>query len=1580
MFAPSSSDDDGASRDDCGAHLETLTRLACQAQTLVADLLFAADAQDATFQLDRHPERADALFDFEYLRRPSACDARLSVSPALRRVDETCRAACRSSVWRAYRSLANVVRWRTSFVAFCESLRERDEKKRFGDASSDESDAGFVDRSYDSDTRHDVTDESENERDEGDFGGDVVDDRTHEARDGDGRRFTRRARRKEEPREKNKRDPPTPTPAPSFRAASRDFRFRQMIRELVSLFASALLIVETRLEAPFLERVVVQRARWSEEEAKAEREAASSKNEVAFDPPEWDDVVALVSTKTTKSDRSGSSRCLRARPVPGAGAFAQFGLPDFVVELVVRSGGVLSAPQKRRRLRKNVANAERDDAEDDARGAAEVCACLFFAPETLRSDHGHMRDIVDAHFFDAFVVLLSSAGGLVVDLTTTWFPFEAARRALARSRALAFSGPEAFVAASGVLSGGRSEAFSGDVRFSDSRKNGGAFEDLSDGSDSDPTTSGSFFAHAGRRAAAANLVAERAARLTDAAKDVAIRLSRFAEEEARLSDAFTPSSDENVFFHLRDGESLSAESLSASLVSLEALNAAAAWLFAHAHAEDTLFREAFANNAPAPEAAVDATLDAAELERVLLEALDKALRVKNETWTRAKARAAANAEALVRLSSGFVDGRDGRDGRDDVVEHHETKATSYRDDAPRDDAAAEEPLGAVATPTATPTKPVPSKKTNPATPATPKTPARVPRRARYAKIRARLDALPEYVSPSLDSSAAAREVASIARALERVEEEEASRASRDRMLLSRQKESSVDEESASAEGINVDDEESRWARARAHASALRASLATARQAASLHDGYARALEATRDLRFRGAGPGGIDRGVLDEHVPYLRSRLAASPASVARKVCALVAKLARATERRTLRHFHLEDRGGDEDDGGDESDRGAYASARRVSDYYARDVLAFAEEVLRAAPETALDALDAVSSSDSLDRETGDRASHPDAAGSVPSSRAARLALAAASAKAAALADGLLRVPRVCVFSAWLDPRDVLARGLRDALRRRITATFRETLTFDPAPEPGLFGGASRRDATPAEFLAKLRLCQRRVARHKASFVLAASFCAGGDAHALLSVAADEEFRNAVESDLSDETFMGRTLRELLRLTDPRRARFMDARSGYVLTNRADYFSVVDLSSSPFSASAANPSTRGVGPETFDCLADLLGDSGVRLARALLADRAESSLQSLLAFYGDKMDGGAAEVLTRVVAAAGPEARFESTRDARVAADDAIAEAVKVFEEASFFAEMREWCVDVGHVSLASRAVKAAAAAARRESARGARRARDAAATLKRASARASARASDEGPNGSSRVVGSEGAWEGASHGALNGDVSRWSTLMFLFALSSFPSCGASGRLAPTTRDERGFAPDAAAITVGVLSVLARLDAGVSCARADTSPSSSRRSERKETPASVSDSDDDADADFAGLEKNQVGPFVAAYLGCLARHLRRFAARRGAGGARGYGGTPSSIADALSAALVAATRASPSLGAGTSTSPMSPFAGVFGGGGAAEEEEASTCAEWLETTCRVGQIPRRALYAHAPPYVLDNASTRVLEE
>ena len=184
-------------------------------------------------------------------------------------------------------------------------------------------------------------------------------------------------------------------------------------------------------------------------------------------------------------------------------------------------------------------------------------------------------------------------------------------------------------------------------------------------------------------------------------------------------------------------------------------------------------------------------------------------------------------------------------------------------------------------------------------------------------------------------------------------------------------------------------------------------------------------------------------------------------------------------------------------------------------------------------------------------------------------------------------------------------------------------------------------------------------------------------------------------------------------VRELLRQTDPRRARFLNARSGYVAIPAA-FGPLTGVFSRDIAA------TKELGPATFDCLADILGAAGVRVARAHLTARAEDALASTLAFYGDKMAGGAAAVVARVVAAAGPRSYplASSVRDANDAADAAIAEASRVFAEASFFAEMREGCVDAGHASLASRVLASSLAARRREYARGARRAREAAATL----------------------------------------------------------------------------------------------------------------------------------------------------------------------------------------------------------------------------------------------------------------------
>ena len=707
MFAPSSSDDDGASRHDCSAHLETLTRLACRAQTLVADLLHAADAQDVTFQLDRHPERVDALFDFEYLRRPSACDARLSATPALRRADETCRAACQSRVWRAYRSFANVVRWRDAFVAFCESLRERDVA---GESSSE--DAGRADRSYDSDTRHDVTDDDTDDTDDGSFAN-AETPRTNP-------RPRRRSRRNDENEKETSR-------TPSFRAASRDSAFREATRELVSVFASALLIFQTRFDVSFLERVVVQRARWRWSSAsnveRQERVAASVHAATrAEDPPEWDAVVALCrsisasasgtgpnDTKDTQHTTSFGSTQSVLRGVPGAGAFARFGLPAFIAELALES-----CADDLARLRCElgpgrgfgITRKQKDGtvcpSDDDARGAREACLCLFFAPETLRRDHGFMRDVVDAHFARAFVVHAGPPGrGLIVDLATVWFPFEAARRALADARALCVA------------------------RWSDSP------------SEAEVARAGSFGTAAAlpdalnpEAAAAAHLVSEHAASLRDAAADVSARLLRWSA----AANVYTFGDAEPETPTLNVAALVSAE-FEPSLASLRAANAAAAWLFTHAHAEDGAFRGAFAKHAPAPESAVDALLDVAELERVMGEALASALRAKNETWTRAVARAAANAEALAALSRD-----DGGDGDDAAVSESFAPAAESVFPTPRE---------------STPTKQIIDRTGVPKTsPKTPKTPARVGARARYAKILARLDALPASVSPALDSSAA----------------------------------------------------------------------------------------------------------------------------------------------------------------------------------------------------------------------------------------------------------------------------------------------------------------------------------------------------------------------------------------------------------------------------------------------------------------------------------------------------------------------------------------------------------------------------------------------------------------------------------------------------------------------------------------------------------------------------------------------------------------------------------------------------------------------------------------------------------
>ena len=150
-------------------------------------------------------------------------------------------------------------------------------------------------------------------------------------------------------------------------------------------------------------------------------------------------------TKDTQHTTSFGSTQSVLRGVPGAGAFARFGLPAFIAELARSLFCADALARSRREFGPGrgfgITRKQKDGtvcpSEDDARGAREACLCLFFAPETLRRDHGFMRDVVDAHFARAFVVHAGPpGGGLIVDLATVWFPFEAARRALADARAI----------------------------------------------------------------------------------------------------------------------------------------------------------------------------------------------------------------------------------------------------------------------------------------------------------------------------------------------------------------------------------------------------------------------------------------------------------------------------------------------------------------------------------------------------------------------------------------------------------------------------------------------------------------------------------------------------------------------------------------------------------------------------------------------------------------------------------------------------------------------------------------------------------------------------------------------------------------------------------------------------------------------------------------------------------------------------------------------------------------------------------------------------------------------------------------
>jgi WASH complex subunit strumpellin len=63
--------------------------------------------------------------------------------------------------------------------------------------------------------------------------------------------------------------------------------------------------------------------------------------------------------------------------------------------------------------------------------AQMVFVCSFFMPDWLNDEHTKMREIVDKHFYDNWVIPIYQ--GYLVDITQYWNNFEAARKALANN-------------------------------------------------------------------------------------------------------------------------------------------------------------------------------------------------------------------------------------------------------------------------------------------------------------------------------------------------------------------------------------------------------------------------------------------------------------------------------------------------------------------------------------------------------------------------------------------------------------------------------------------------------------------------------------------------------------------------------------------------------------------------------------------------------------------------------------------------------------------------------------------------------------------------------------------------------------------------------------------------------------------------------------------------------------------------------------------------------------------------------------------------------------------------------------------
>ncbi|KAL0215921.1 hypothetical protein P9112_008105 [Eukaryota sp. TZLM1-RC] len=194
-----------------------------------------------------------------------------------------------------------------------------------------------------------------------------------------------------------------------------DIEGRQLLSEGLSMFAVILLLMDIHIPGVIRERLVVSYYRYKgSAELPHFDEITKLCKQTGFNPSNADKYGFLT--------LGGLSKGKRAKNYPQE-LFERFPFSEEVVSMVL---GRLRADDVYYRMEAFPDPDHRSTAL--SLQAAHIFLLLFFQPDTLKNSDAVMREIVDKHFSDNWII--SFYLGHLIDLTVAWEPYKAAKNAL----------------------------------------------------------------------------------------------------------------------------------------------------------------------------------------------------------------------------------------------------------------------------------------------------------------------------------------------------------------------------------------------------------------------------------------------------------------------------------------------------------------------------------------------------------------------------------------------------------------------------------------------------------------------------------------------------------------------------------------------------------------------------------------------------------------------------------------------------------------------------------------------------------------------------------------------------------------------------------------------------------------------------------------------------------------------------------------------------------------------------------------------------------------------------------------------